>query len=100
MTFALYHVQYHDNFYYDYAINDLAGAHDHQLLSELVTIICDSPSLTLAGCINLIDFYSDGDYLDRTLNPSPIFTSYYRDAGELRANLRTDLQRLFPEEFV
>ena len=99
MTFALYRAQYQNNFYYEYSIDGLAGRHDHRLLSGLVTSIYNTTTL-VEDNINLIDFYNITSYNDRILYLSPIFTSYYRDAAELRANLRTDLEQLLPEEFV
>lgn len=47
MTFKLYRIEFNNDFYYDYSINDLAGAHDHRILTTLVTLICASSSLIL-----------------------------------------------------
>ena len=99
MTFALYHVTYRNNSYYDYSINGLTGAHDNRVLPALVDLISASTSLILSNCINFTDYCGE-DPLDPTLSSPPIFIADYKDADDLRANLRIDLQQLFPEGFV
>ena len=100
MTFKLYHVAYRGDSYYDYSINGLTGAHDNRLLPAFVALVSSSSSLLLGSCVNFADYWNEEAPHDRIGSLSPIFTADYRDASELRANLRTDLQRLFPEEFV
>ena len=99
MTFKLYRVEFNDHFYYDYSINDLAGAHDNKLLATLVAAIYDTPSLILASCTDFTDLYINIGEGHKVVYP-PVFIATYRDSSELRANLRIDLQRVFPEEFV
>ena len=100
MTFKLYRIEFHGKFYYDYAINDLAGAHDSRLLTTLVTIIYDSTSLILASCVDFADFYADDDNTDCNVVYPPLFIATYKNSQELRSNLQRDLQQQFPEEFV
>lgn len=100
MTFALYRIPYRNTSYYDYSINGLTGAHDSRSLSTFVDLISASSSLLLSSCINFTDYCNEEEPHERTGSISLIFTADYRDADELRANLRSDLQRTFPEEFV
>ena len=100
MTFKLYRIEFNNEFYYDYSINDLAGTYDHRLLTTLITTICDSTSLILASCEDFADFYAYDDNTDRNVIYPPIFIATYKNSQELRSNLRRDLQQQFPEEFV
>lgn len=100
MTFKLYRIESNNKFYYDYSINDLAGAYEHRVLAKLVTTLCEGSSLVLGSCVNFADFYADDDNKDRNVIYSPIFIATYKDSKELRSNLHRDLQQQFPEEFI
>ena len=100
MTFKLYRIEFNNDFYYDYSINDLAGALDHRVLATLVTTIYASSSLILGSCVNFTDYYAEEDNTDRNVVYPPLFIAAYKDSQELRSNLQHDLQQQFPEEFI
>ena len=101
MTFKLYRVTNKTRSYYDYSINDLAGAQDDMFLSTLVDNICTADSLILPDCINFTDMYATDSYYEGyTVTYPALIILNYREVKDLRENLRTDLKQQFPEEFV
>ena len=100
MTFKLYRIEVNNDFYYDYSINDLTGALDHNVLAKLVTAIYASSSLILGSCVNFTDYYAEEGNTDRNVVCTPLFIATYKDSQELRSNLQHDLQQQFPEEFI